>query len=183
MYLAYTSYVADGDNIVYGATAERKVLPLISALFLDQGYTQSTSELPFDDYLALGMGNTPMVNIYEAQFVAQVVKGDGSIKPDMVLMYPSPTVLSKHTLIPLDGKGDQVGRLLTTDPGLQQLAADYGFRTQDPSLFDRVVARHKVPVLTNLVDVVDPPAYDTLEHLLNAVGAQYQAPAPLGPGD
>jgi hypothetical protein len=77
----------------------------MNALFLDQGYTQNSTQGPFDDYLALGMGNTPMVNIYEAQYVAQVIKGDGSIKPDMVLMYPSPTVLSKHTLT---GTADQV---------------------------------------------------------------------------
>jgi len=183
MYLSYASYVANGDNIVHGTAAEKRVLPLMSSLFLDQGYTQNSSQGPFDDYLALGMGNTPMVNIYEAQFVAQVVKGDGSIKPDMVLMYPSPTVLSKHTLVPLDHKGDQVGRLLTTDPGLQRLAADYGFRTQNPSLFDHIVAQHKAPVLTNLVDVVDPPSYDTLENLLDAVGRQYQTPALQGPGD
>ena len=48
-----------------------------------------------------------MVMIYESQFVARAAAHDGSIRPDMVLMYPEPDVLSKHTLVPLTSKGDR----------------------------------------------------------------------------
>ena len=171
MYLAIAAYVANGDTIVRGDAAEKKVLPTLSGLFLDQGYTDNTTEGPFEDYLSLGMGKTPLVCVYEAQFVDAAVRG--LLRPGMVLMYPSPTVQSTHTLIPLDAKGDRVGRLLSTDPDLQRLAAQHGFRTADPARFAKVAADHRVPVATDLVDVVGIPAYDTLEHLLDGVAKSY----------
>jgi hypothetical protein len=171
MYLAIASYVANGDTIVRGDATEKKVLPTLSGLFLDQGYTDNTTEGPFEDYLSLGMGKTPLVCVYEAQFVDAAVRG--LLRPGMVLMYPSPTVQSTHTLIPLDAKGDRVGRLLSTYPDLQRLAARHGFRTADPARFAKVAADHRVPVANDLVDVVGIPSYDTLEHLLDGVAKSY----------
>lgn len=171
MYIAVASFVANGNAIVRGATAEQFVLPQLSKLFLGQGYTENTSEGPFKQYLADGMGPNPMAWIYEAQYVDATVQG--KIKPEMVLMYPSPTVLSQHTLIPLTPAGDRIGQLLSTDVELQRLAAEHGFRTNDPAQFASVAAAHNVPVPTNLIDVVDAPSYDTLEHLVRGVDKTY----------
>ncbi|NEW30894.1 hypothetical protein GV790_30155, partial [Nocardia cyriacigeorgica] len=91
------------------------------------------------------------------------------IKPEMKLLYPSPTVLSRHALVPLNDDGDRVGQLLSTDPELQALAAEHGFRTGDAAKFDAVTVAHDVPVVRDLIDVVDIPAYETLENLLNGV--------------
>lgn len=88
-------------------------------------------------------------------------------------MYPVPTVISRHTLVPLTPAGDRVGRLLTTDPRLQRLAARHGFRTADASQFTKVTAEHRVPVTANLVNVVDTTSYDTLESLLRGVEKGY----------
>ncbi|WP_202805845.1 hypothetical protein [Actinopolymorpha alba] len=182
MYLAITSHVLNGDAVVQGSADAQKVLPLVSRLFLEQGYTATTSEQPFDDYLSLGMGNTPLLFLYEAQFVDRAIRDDGSITADMVLMYPSPSVLSKHTVVPLNDKGSQVGKLLVEDPQLQELAATSGFRTTRPAQFAQVVKDHKVLVRTNVVDLIDPPTYETLERLLAAIGRTYEAkgagPAP-----
>ncbi|WP_433441085.1 three-helix bundle dimerization domain-containing protein [Nonomuraea sp. CA-141351] len=171
MYLAIAGYVANGGTIVHGAAAEKNVLPLVSQLFTGQGYTDNTSEGPFKEYLTVGMGPTPMVWIYEAQFVDAATQGQ--IKPGMVLMYPSPTVLSEHTLVPLNASGDRVGRLLSTDPELQRLAAEHGFRSGDAAQFAKVAADHDVHVATDLIDVVETPSYDTLEHLLDGVAKSY----------
>ncbi|MGI5229252.1 hypothetical protein [Actinoallomurus sp. CA-142502] len=171
MYLAIASYVANGDAVVRGAAEERRVLPTLTGLFVDQGYTDNTTEGPFADYLSLGMGKAPLVCVYEAQFVDAAVRN--LLKAGMVLMYPTPTVQSRHTLIPFDDGGDRVGRLLTSDPELQRLAALHGFRTADPARFAAVTADHHVPVRTDLIDVVDTPSYDTLEHLLAGVAKAY----------
>src|SRR6266568_1564978 len=112
-----------------------------------------------------------MVLIYEAQYVDAAVRGKTTAS--MELMYPSPTVISRHTLIPLNPAGDRIGQLLTTDPDLQRLAAEHGFRTGDPELFSAVTTQHNVPVPPDIVDVVDTPAYDTLEHLLDGVAKAY----------
>lgn len=171
MYLAVASYVANGNTIVSGSDAVQAVLPAVSPLFVGQGYTEDSSEGPFKQYLTDDMGSTPMVWIYEAQYVDATVHGQ--IKPDMVLMYPSPTVLSEHTLVPLNATGDKVGQLLSSDPTLQRLAAEHGFRAADPTLFAKVVADHNVPVAPALLDIIETPTYDTLEQLLTGVSKSY----------
>ncbi|MGW0637573.1 three-helix bundle dimerization domain-containing protein [Nocardia salmonicida] len=171
MYLSIASYVANDHTIVRGATAEQHVLPALSKLFLAQGYTDNSSEGPFNQYLTNGMGPTPLVCIYEAQFVEAA--GKGRIKPDMVLTYPTPTVLSSHTLVPLKPTGDRIGKLLTDNPELRRLAAEHGFRTGDTAQFTSVAAERSVPVAADLIDVVDVPAYETLEHLLDGVANSY----------
>lgn len=169
MYLAITSYVANGSNIVQNAEQGAAVLPAVEPLFLRQGYTESSTEAPFEDYLSIGMGKTPMVMIYEAQFVGRAAANDGSITKDMVLMYPNPTVLSKHTLVPLTPVGDRVGRLLMADPDLQRLAIKYGFRTNDAAAFTRFTTAHQVVLPTTLINVIEPPAYEALESMISTI--------------
>ena len=169
MYLALASYVANGNNIVQDPTQGAAVLPKVEPLFLRQGFTATSSEGPFQDYLSIGMGKTPMVMIYEAQFVAQAALNDGSITKDMVLMYPSPTIYSKHTIVPLTPVGDRAGRLLMTDPNLQRLAVKYGFRTNDTTAFNKFVSAHKIVLPPTLFNVIEPPSYETLESMISTI--------------
>jgi hypothetical protein len=171
MYLSIVSFVANGNAVVSTPEQEAKVLPSVAKLFLDQGYTQNSTEGPFEDYLSAGMGKTPLALIYESQYVGRVVRGDGSIRPDMRMLYTAPTVYSKHTLVPLSADGDKVGQLLAADPELGRLAATFGFRTNDPKVFTDVAAPAHAPA--DLVDAVEPPSFETLERLLDAVGKQY----------
>ncbi|GGS51546.1 hypothetical protein GCM10010156_07740 [Planobispora rosea] len=173
MYLAMTSYVANGEDVVTTAAQVPEVAGRIAPVFLDQGYSQSSTEAPFEDYLVMGSGKTPMVVVYEAQYLSRLFAGDGSITPEMRLLYPSPTVLSKHTLVPFTEQANEVGRLLTEDPELRGLAAQYGFRTADPEAFTDLAARHRAPIARDLVDVVEPPAYDRMEQLITAIERLY----------
>ncbi|MFG1703201.1 hypothetical protein ACFLIM_08405 [Nonomuraea sp. M3C6] len=169
MYLSVIGYVANGEDVPTSAAQIAKIASVIAPAVLDQGFAESTSEASFDDYLALGAGKTPMLVVYEAQYLSHVFAGDGAIKPEMRLVYPSPTVLSKHTLVPLAGPGAQVGELLTKDPELQALAAAYGFRTTDPKAFTDLVAKTKAPAAADLVDVVEPPTYERLDQLITTI--------------
>ena len=169
MYIAIASYVANQNNVVQNPGQVQAVLPKIGPLFLRQGFTESSSEAPFEDYLSIGIGKDPMVMIYEAQFVAREAAKDGSIKSDKALMYPSPTVLSKHTLVPLTANGDAVGRLLVNDAKLQSLAVKYGFRTSDPTAFTKYLNDRGVTPPPTLVNVIDPPTYDNLEAMINGI--------------
>ena len=178
MYLALASYVANGNNIVQDPTQGGVVLPKVEPLFLRQGFTATSSEGPFQDYLSIGMGKTPMVMIYEAQFVAQAALNDGSITKDMVLMYPSPTIYSKHTIVPLTPLGDRAGRLLMTDPNLQRLAIKYGFRTNDNASFNKFVSAHKIVLPPTLFNVIEPPSYETLESMISTIEKQMKGATP-----
>jgi Mg-chelatase subunit ChlD len=106
MYLALMSYVANGDNIVQNLSQAQPLMSMLTDMFLRQGLRPSSSQEPFEDYLVKGMGLSPAVMIYEAQFIAQAARADGSIQPDMVIMYPMPTIFAKHIFIPLSAGGD-----------------------------------------------------------------------------
>jgi hypothetical protein len=173
MYLSLLSFVANGDSVVLDRSQAEKVLPRVAPFFLEQGFVESSSEGPFDDYLAIGAGKTPLVMIYEAQFVAHSIANDGSIRPDMVLMYPEPTILSKHTFIPITGDGERLGRALATDPELQTLAVAYGFRTAQPGAFEASIKAHGLGLPAQLVNVVDPPSYEALERMITDIEGAY----------
>ena len=173
MYLSIASYVANGNNIVQDAGQSSAALPLVAPLFLKQGLTAASSEEPFQDYLSIGMGKTPMVMIYEAQFLAAAAANNGSITSDMVLMYPDPDVLSKHTVVPLTAGGDKVGQLLLNNPDLQKLATKYGFRTNNPAAFNQFLTAHKLTT-PSLVNLIEPPTYENLEAMITAIQTQMQ---------
>jgi hypothetical protein len=169
MYLSIASYVANNGNVVADQSQAAAVVPVVAPLFTRQGFTESSSEAPFNDYLTIGIGKDPMVMIYEAQYLAAEASKNGSITKDMALMYPSPTIYSKHTLVPLNAKGDAIGKLLMNDPKLQTLAVKYGFRTSDATAFNNYLSSRGVPPPPQLVNVIDPPTYDNLEAMINAI--------------
>jgi hypothetical protein len=169
MYAAIASYVANGSNVVPGPAQVSGVAPAVNPLFTRQGFAESSSEAPFDDYLSIGVGKTPLVMIYEAQFVDRAASGDGSIRSDMTLLYPDPDVLSKHTLVPLNSVGDKIGALLTNDPELQRLAIVHGFRTSNRQAFTKFVASKHVNVAPDVLDIIEPPTYETLEALITEI--------------
>ena len=186
MYLALTSYVANGDNIVQNDAEAATIMDRLSPLFLRQGFVASSSEEPFEDYLVQGMGKSPMVMIYESQFIQRAAAADGSITPEMVLMYPDPTIFSKHTFVGLTANGIRLGDFLTNDPEMRTLATDFGFRTTDPAAFTKFVADHKLAVPSTIINVIDPPTYETLEAMITRLEADYAgqgvpAPTPSGP--
>src|SRR5256885_4824873 len=69
MYLALASYVLNGQQVVQSPADLERVLPQVAPLFLRQGFQESSSAGPFEDYLALGMGKAPLLVAYESQLV------------------------------------------------------------------------------------------------------------------
>ena len=166
MFAAVVSYLVNGEHVVGDQAQVNKVMDRVVALFLSQGYLETSSEGPWESYLATGLNFKPMVWVYEAQYVGRLLAG--GVRPDAELLYPAPTVVSKHTLVPLTDAGDRLGRLLTEDPELQRLAARYGFRTAE---FARVVGEKAPATLPNSVD---PPAFEIQEAMLDEIARRYK---------
>jgi len=184
MYLSLTSYVANGDNIVENDAEVAPLMDRLAPLFLRQGFVASSSEEPFEDYLVQGMGKSPMVMIYEHQFIQRAAAADGSITPEMVLMYPDPTIYSKHTYVGLTPDGIRLGDFLANDPEMRALATQYGFRTTDTAAFAAFVAEHQLSVPSSLINIIDPPTYETLEAMIKRLEAAYSGeglPSPASP--
>ena len=174
MYLALATFAMNNDFPLSTDVQVDKALPVASKLFLAQGYSESSSDDPFQNYLSQGMGAVPMVMIYESQFVGEAINESSRLTDQMVLAYPDPTVFSKHTMIPITDKADKLGTLLTTDPKLIELIADYGFRpSSSPAVFNKAVTESKVAVENNFIAIADAPSYQILESMLTKITDLY----------
>jgi len=167
MYLALASYVANGAAVVQNRTQADALLPLVTELFVKQGLTGYSSEEPFEDYLVMGMGKAPLVMIYESQFLAEAARTDGSIRPEMVLMYPDPAIYTKHVLVPLTENGKRLGEALTADEELRRLAVEYGFRNTEGAYFQEFFNSQDVPA--DLLNVADTPTFELLEYMIQSI--------------
>ncbi len=174
MYLALASYVANDQQIVQSQADLARVLPQVTPLFLRQGFQESSSAGPFEDYLALGMGKAPLLVVYESQMVEFWLKHPDRLKGDMVVLYPRPTVFSKHVLVPYTPSGARLGAALENDAGLQSLAHDYGYRTAGDVKGPEVWAQRGIKVPEVVVDVIDPPSHEWLERMIQDVETHFQ---------
>ena len=129
MYLALTSYAKHGDVVTDRATAET-VTRQLAELFKRQGYQENYVNGNFDDYVAIGIGKTPMAFIYENQLVSYALAKKG-VAADMVLMYPQPTIVNKVVFIATNERSRALADLLANHAELQKIAVEYGFRIAD----------------------------------------------------
>jgi hypothetical protein len=180
-FLALGSYLFNGSEVVQTPESAEKAALKIAPLFARQGFQESSSSGPFEDYLTIGMGKAPLVWIYEAQFLEQALQQ--SVKPDMVLLYPRPTIFTKHVMVALSDKGVRFLEAMA-DPQALHIASEYGYRGEGAAGLEAIRGRAKDKgiVLPDLVDLVDAPSYELLEHMIGVIERQRDgagaAPAP-----
>jgi len=173
MYLSLASYTANGQSVVQSQAEVDTVLPLMTELFLRQGFQESSSAAPFEDYLALGMGKTPLLVAYESQVVTFWLAHPERLHGDMVMLYPTPTVFSKHVLVPFNDKGRRLGEALEHDPALQELAHEYGYRTGGNTRGPELWEKHGIHTPPTVVDVIDPPSNEWLEKMITGIEQKF----------
>jgi hypothetical protein len=167
MYLALTSYAVQGDVVTDRATA----VPLatkLAELFKRQGYQENYVNGNFDDYVAIGIGKTPMAFIYENQLVAYALEKKG-VGADMVLLYPQPTIVNKVVFIAASDRAKALADLLARNAGLQRIAVSYGFRVADTSVFMQAVKPTGLAVEERITQVIDPPSFDLMAEMIEVV--------------
>ncbi len=175
MYLSILYWVFTNENPELASNNDELVRQ-ITPFFAGQGYTASSSAGPFADYLSQGMGAAPMVMVYEAQFLGEQMSPNSRIDDSHVLLYLDPTVQANHGVVGMNEAGSEVGRLLTEDAELQELAARHGFRPSNSEIFSEVMSEHGLTPPVDYVASVDLPSYDQLELLITEVGKAYTTP-------
>jgi hypothetical protein len=170
MYLALTSQALTGDVVTDRPQAQKVALKL-AELFKRQGYQENYVNGNFDDYVAIGMGKTPMAFIYENQLVNYAIAKQG-VGPDMVLMYPQPTIVNKVVFVSLNEPAKKLGEALANDAQLQSIGVEYGFRIADTERFMAAVKPTGLAVESRLTQVVDPPSYDIMAEMIDVVSRE-----------
>jgi hypothetical protein len=183
-FLALGSYLFNGSEVVQTPESAERAALKVAPLFARQGFQESSSSGPFEDYLTIGMGKAPLVWVYEAQFLEQALQH--AVKPEMVLLYPRPTIFTKHVMVALSDKGVRFLEAMA-DPAAQRIASEYGYRGEGAAGLEAIrgSAKQKGHVLPDLVDLVDAPSYELLEHMIGVIERQRDggaaAPARLPP--
>lgn len=174
MYLALSSYVLNGNTIVQNEAQADKIIKQLAELFLRQGFTENSSAVPFQDYLTMGPGKTPMVMMYEAQFLHEAMKPNSAIRKDMLLLYPEPTLFTKHVLLSMTEAGSKLGEALLNDEKIHSVATKHGLRTENIGMFRQLVQEKQLKVPDMLVNIIEPPSYEVLEAMIQKIETYYQ---------
>jgi len=170
MYLALTSHALTGDIVTDRATAQATALKL-AELFKRQGYQENYVDGNFDDYVAIGIGKTPMAFIYENQLVRYALT-KGGVGAEMVLLYPQPTIVNKVVFVAMNERAKALGTLLGSDPELQAIAVEYGFRIADAERFVAAVKPTGLAVEPRVTQVVDPPSFEIMAEMIDVVAKE-----------
>ncbi|MFI6145186.1 hypothetical protein [Streptomyces sp. NPDC051109] len=159
LFLAATSNVANGNNVVSDQAGIDRTAPLMQKLISVQGALEPSTDDPFRAFIS-GSGE-PLILAYESQVAALLrQKPETGAADNMVVLYPDTTVNSPHTFVPISEKAKELGSLLANDPKLRELAVRHGFRPQNgvPE-FTAATAAHAAylnPELTGIRQVSAP---------------------------
>ncbi|WP_327285118.1 MULTISPECIES: hypothetical protein [unclassified Streptomyces] len=156
LFLAATSNVANGNNVVSDQAGIDRTAPLMQKLISVQGALEPSTDDPFRAFIS-GSGE-PLILAYESQVAALLQQKQAP--GDMVVLYPDTTVNSPHTFVPISEDAKELGNLLATDPKLRELAVRHGFRPQNgvPE-FTAATAAHAAylnPELTGIRQISAP---------------------------
>ena len=160
MYLALTSYAKNGDVVTDRAAAEALARQL-AELFKRQGYQENYVNGNFDDYVAIGIGKTPMAFIYEYQLVALRARQEGRRR--------------RHGADVPAADDRQQGRASSrptsararwptcspTTPSCRRSASSTAFASPTRRRFMEAVKPTGLAVEERVTQVVDPPSFDT----------------------
>lgn len=171
MYLALTTYAANGGEIVTDRDTAQKMAKAVVGLFKRQGYQENYVNGNFDDYVSIGIGKTPMAFIYENQIVSYALAKQG-LSPGMVLLYPQPTLFNKVQFVALSERSKKLGELLSTHRELQRLAVDFGFRIAETAYFVQATKAANLAVEERMTQVIDPPSFEIMGDMIDVIARE-----------
>jgi hypothetical protein len=155
LYIAALAYIQNGHDVPANVAAGEQLADKLSSLITRQGFQEGTLSGPFEDYVGQGMGKAPLVLVYESQFVE--AKRDGKLRDTHVLLYPKPGMVLKHVLVARTDAGKKLGEILSSNPEAQKIAAQYGFRTNNPAVFAESMKQLGLDS-PELIDIADAPS-------------------------
>jgi hypothetical protein len=168
MYVALNSYILNDGNMVSTDREVDKVMPTLQKIIQAQGNRESSSTNMMSDYMSIGRGKVPMMFAYESEFLENVFKNKG-LKQYMTLIYPTPTIFTKHVMVVVKPVAQDLVDLFKNNNELKKVASEYGFRFDGENDIVKKAKEIGVNIPDTLVDVVDPPSYDVLDQLAQKV--------------
>ena len=179
MYLSLASYVLNGNAVVTGEDAARQqATESLARLFLDQGYSQSSSAGPWESFLSKGPMNQPLTLIYESQYLEVQMNEPSRVTDEMRICYPAPTIFSDHVVVAFSEAGQRVQDVLDNDPDMARVIARHGLRLNGPNsgAFSERVSEAGLAGYAEdgtFIDAAQAPSYEVADAMLQVIEALY----------
>ena len=179
MYLGLASYVLNGNAVITSEDAAREqAATSLARLFLDQGYSQSSSAGPWESFLSKGPMNQPLTLIYESQYLEAQMNEPTRVTSEMRICYPDPTSVSDHVVVAFSEAGQRVQDVLDNDPDMARVIARHGFRVNgaNSGAFSEQVSEAGLTGYAadgTFIDVAQAPSYEVADAMLQTIEALY----------
>ncbi|OUO35021.1 hypothetical protein [Olsenella sp. An290] len=179
MYLGLASYVLNGNAVITSEDAAREqAASSLARLFLDQGYSQSSSAGPWESFLSKGPMNQPLTLIYESQYLEAQMNEPTRVTSEMRICYPDPTIFSDHVVVAFSEAGQRVQDVLDNDPDMARVIARHGFRVNgaNSGAFSEQVSEAGLTGYAadgTFIDVAQAPSYEVADAMLQTIEALY----------
>ena len=86
-----------------------------------------------------------------------------------MLFRSQPTIVNKEVFIATGERSRALADLLGSDPELQRIAVEYGFRVADTGVFMKTVKPTGLPVEERVTQVIDPPSFELMAEMIEVV--------------
>ena len=179
MYLCLARYVLNGNAVVTSEDAARQqASDSLARLFLDQGYSQSSSSGPWESFLSKGPMNQPLTLIYESQYLEAQMNEPSRVTDAMRICYPAPTIFSDHVVVAFSEAGQRVQDVLENDPDMARVIARHGFRVNgaNSAAFSEQVGSAGLTGYAadgTFIDAAQAPSYEVADVMLQTIEALY----------
>lgn len=179
MYLCLSSYVLNGNAVVTSEDAARQqAADSLARLFLDQGYSQSSSSGPWESFLSKGPMNQPLTLIYENQYLEAQMNEPSRVTSSMRICYPEPTIFSDHVIVAFSEAGQRVQDVLENDADMARVIARHGFRLNgsNSSVFAETLDGASLAGYAEdgtFIDAAQAPSYEVADAMLQTIEALY----------
>ena len=179
MYLSLASYVLNGNAVVTCEDAAREqAMASLARLFLDQGYSQSSSAGPWESFLSKGPMNQPLTLIYESQYLEAQMNEPTRVTDEMRICYPDPTIFSDHVVVAFSEAGQRVQDVLDNDPDMARVIARHGFRVNgaNSGAFSEQISQAGLTGYAadgTFIDAAQAPSYEVADAMLQTIEALY----------
>lgn len=133
---------------------------------------ETSSEDSFNQFLTLGVGSKPMMVGYESQLLDLAVNQPDAfkqIKDDVVIVYPTPTVWSTHTLMALDEKRRHTAEPVENTGGAEAGVGAPCFRAANFAGTDSISRFGVAGTLDQIPAVSELPNNDAMQHLITTL--------------
>ena len=166
MFAALLANVLAGGQTVTEAQLP-EVLPQLEAIFGKLGYMETSSSDLFSQFLRMGIGAKPVIAGYESQLIEYAALHPDeyeTIRDDIVMLYPAPTVWSAHVMIALDENGQRLLEALLDEEILDLAWSRHGFRTGNYGAASAEASADGVA--ETLTQVAPVPSYDIMKVII-----------------